>query len=192
MNRKATVMMLVAGSLLFGAALSSAADKQIAGVTFPGEITVEGQTLKLNGVAVRTKFFIKVFAGGFYLQHPTQNAQEAIASEQIKRFELRYMTNMATAKKLQEGFIEAIEEANPKELVEKHKAEIERYASWLDQDMKEGQTSVATYIPGKGLTLVYMGVEKGTIADPEFVQMYFRYNLGEKADEDLREGYLGK
>jgi hypothetical protein len=192
MIRKATVTMLVAGSLLVGATLSQAADREIAGVKFPEEITVQGQPLQLNGVAVRTKFFIKVFAGGFYLQHPTRDAQEAITSEQIKRFELRYLTNMATAKKLQEGFIEAIEEANPKELVAKHKAEIDRYASWLDPDMKAGETSVATYVPGKGLTLVYMGVEKGTIADPEFVQMYFRYNLGEKADEDLREGYLGQ
>jgi len=184
--------MVVVCSMLVWAAPCLAADKEIAGVKFPGEITVDGQTLQLNGVAVRTKLFIKVFAGGFYLQHPTADAQEAIDGEQIKRFELRYLTNMATAKKLQEGFIEAMTEANPKELVEKHKAEIDRYASWLDQDMKEGESSVATYVPGKGLTLVFMGVEKGTIADREFAQMYFRYNLGEKADKDLRKGYLGQ
>ncbi len=169
-----------------------AADKEIAGVNFPGEKTVDGKQLKLNGVALRTKFFIKVFAGGFYLENPTRDAEEAITSEQVKHFHLHYLTSKATAEKLQDGFKEAIIKANPPEMVEKHMADIERYASWLDQDMAPGATSLATYVPGKGLTLVYKGQEKGTIANPEFAQMYFRYNLGAKADKKLRKGYLGQ
>jgi chalcone isomerase-like protein len=51
---------------------------------------------------------------------------------------------------------------------------------------------VSTYVPGKGLTLVFKGQEKGTIPDKEFAQMYFRYNLGEDADSSMREGYLGQ
>ena len=35
-----------------------------------------------------------------------------------------------------EGFKEAIEAANPPELVEKFRKEIDLYASWLDQDME--------------------------------------------------------
>ena len=103
-----------------------------------------------------------------------------------------YLTSKATAKKLREGFIDLITSCNPPELVEHHKADIERYASWLDQDLAPGATSVATYVPGKGLTLVFKGREQGTISSPEFAQMYFRYNLGAKADAKLRDGYLGK
>lgn len=169
-----------------------AGDMKVADVTFPGEKVVEGKALKLNGVALKTKFFIKVFAGGFYLENPTKDAAEAIESEQVKQFHLHYLTSKATAKKLQEGFIEAIVEANPPDLVEKYRKEIDLYASWLDQDMAPGATSVTTYVPGKGLTLVFKGQEKGTIADKTFAQMYFRYNLGENADDAMREGYLAQ
>jgi hypothetical protein len=154
---------------------------------------VAGKTLKLNGVAVRKALiFIKVFAGGFYLENPTTDAAEAIESEQVKHFHLHYLTDKATAKKLQDGFIEAMEKANPPELVEKHRGEIERYASWLDSDMAPGAVSEATYVPGVGVTLTYKGVVKGTIPGAEFAQMYFRYNLGENADKALRKGYLGQ
>ncbi|MBL0713118.1 MAG: chalcone isomerase family protein [Desulfosarcina sp.] len=189
--RRLFIMALAMGWILLTLPASWAVDRELAGVTFPGEKVMAGKTLKLNGVALRTKFFIKVFAGGFYLENPTSDPTEAINSEQVKHFHLHYLTSRATAKKLQEGFKEAIEEANPPELVAKYRKEIDRYASWLDQDMEPGATSLATYVPGKGLTLVFKGQEKGTIASQEFARMYFRYNLGPKASKKLRKGYLG-
>jgi hypothetical protein len=168
--------------MLLGAALvapAMAADKTIAGVTFPGEKMVDGKQVVLNG-------------GGCYLEKPTSSAAEAINSEQVKQFYLHYLTSKATAAKLQDGFIEAIEGANPPDLVKAQEANIKRYASWLDKDMAPGKTSVTTYVPGKGLTLVFYGEEKGTITDPTFIRMYMTYIFGEKADKSLREGYLGK
>ena len=192
MQRKFIATIVMAGVLFLGGGLASAGDMEIGDVTFPGEKVVDGKTLQLNGVALKTKFFIKVFAGGFYLENPTKDATEAIESEQVKQFHLHYLTSKATAQKLQEGFKEAIEEANPPDLVAKYRQEIDLYASWLDQDMAPGATSVTTYVPGKGLTLVFKGQEKGTIADKTFAQMYFRYNLGENADDAMREGYLAQ
>lgn len=189
---KYAATILVLGLFLLGGAMAWAGDMEIADVTFPDQKVVDGKTLQLNGVALKTKFFIKVFAGGLYLENPTKDATEAIESEQVKHYYLHYLTSRATAKKLQNGFKEAIEDANPPELVKKYRKEIDLYASWLDQDMAPGATSVSTYVPGKGLTLVFKGQEKGTISDKIFAQMYFRYNLGEDADSSMREGYLGQ
>ena len=189
----AKVLGLTVCSALLLAGAAAAEDREIAGVAFPGEKVVAGKTLKLNGVAVRkAMIFIKVFAGGFYLENPTSDAAEAIESEQVKHFHLHYLTDKATAQKLQDGFIKAMEKTNPPELVEKHRDKIERYASWLDEDMAPGATSKATYVPGTGLTLEYKGAVKGTIPGAEFARMYFRYNLGENADSALRKGYLGQ
>ncbi len=175
------------------AAAPAVADREIAGVAFPEEKIVDGVRLRLNGVAVRKALvFVKVYAGGFYLERPTADPREAIDSEQVKHFHLHYLTSKATAEKLREGFVEKMTAANPPDLVESHRAEIERYASWLDQDMAPGGTSLTTYVPGEGLTLVVDGVEKGTIPGGEFARMYFRYNLGEGADPALRDGYLGR
>jgi hypothetical protein len=173
--------------------LSAAADRKIAGVTFPGTKVVAGKTLKLNGVALKKKFgFIKVFAGGFYLENPSSDPATITNSEQVKQFVLHYLTSKATAEKLQHGFIEAIEAANPPALVKAQQANIQKYASWLDADMAPGKISVTTYVPGEGLTCVYQGVEKGTITDRDFIKMYFTYNFGEEADSTIRKGYSGQ
>jgi hypothetical protein len=185
-------MIIVVLSCLYTGGLVFAEDTEIAGVKFSSQKTVAGQTLKLNGVAVRKALMVvKVFAGGFYLEKPTQDAREAIESEQVKHFYLHYLTNKATAKKVREGFIEAMEKANSPELIEKHRQEIDRFASWLDTDMQPGSNTESTYVPGEGLTFWVNGEKRGTIQDIEFIQMYYRYNLGEKADKNLRAGYLG-
>jgi len=175
-----------------GCALGIAGDKEVLGVKFPGEKMVAGKTLKLNGVAYRKALMVvKVYAGGFYLENPTKDPKEAIESEQVKHFFLHYLTSKATAKKLQEGFIEAIEKCNPPELVKKHRADIDQHAAWMDKDMAPGKTSVTTYVPGKGLTVEYQGEVRGTIPDKEYAQMYYRYIFGDKADQKMKKGYLG-
>ncbi len=192
MKKKSRFFGILTVVLICTAGIVFAGDTEIAGVKFSQEKTIAGKTLNLNGVALRKALVVvKVFAGGFYLEKPTQDAREAIESEQVKHLSLHYLTSKATAKKIQEGFIEAMEKANPPELVEKHRQEIDRFASWLDTDMQPGSTTESTYIPGEGLTFWVNGEKKGTIQDNEFIQMYYRYCVGEKADKRLRKGYLG-
>ena len=169
-----------------------AGDMEILGVKFPGEKTIAGKTLHLNGVAYRKALgIVKVFVTGLYLEKTTHDATEAIESEQVKYMLTHYLTTKATAKKIREGFVEVIEKCNPPELVAAHKADIDTYAAWLDKDMAPGLTSASTYVPGKGLTLEYQGEIRGTIPGKTFAQMYYRYNLGEKAKKNIRKGLLG-
>ncbi len=192
MAKKTIFLMVVSIFIMSSAVCSHAADRKFHGIKFPEHRVIEGKTLTLNGVALRkAMIFIKVFAGGLYLEHPTKNAKQAIESEQVKYYDLHYLTNLATAKKIQKGFIDEMEKTNPPALVNKHRAEIKQYADWLNQDMKKGSVSESIYIPGKGLTLILNGVVKGTIKDKEFARMYYTYSLGEKADKKLRKGYLG-
>lgn len=191
-NKKWGITGLIILFCLAGTGMVNAEEMKIAGVTFPESKVVADKTLHLNGVAMRKAMaFIKVFVGGFYLENPTNNAEDAITSEQVKHLHLHYLTSKATAKNLSEGFIKAIENANPPDLVEKQRENIDRFASWLDTDMKPGSTAESTYIPGEGLTYWINGEKRGMIQDKEFIQMYYRYNLGEKANKALRKGYLG-
>ena len=135
--------------------------------------------------------FVKVYAVGLYLEKPSQDAREVIESEQVKYMLTHYLTSKATAKKIRNGFIDLMEKGNPKELVEANRADIDTYASWLDADMKPGLTSESVYVPGKGITLTYQGKVRGTIPGSTFAQMYYRYNVGEKADKKIRKGLLG-
>lgn len=196
---KITTIAAVIGMFCFTFGLALAAGSalaaepvELAGVTFPATKVVEGKTLTLNGVAMRKAMgFVKVYVAGLYVEHPSKDGAELIGSEQIKHMVLHYLTGMATAKKLQNGFIDEMKKCNSKEMFERNKSDVDLYASWLDKDMKPGLTSVSTYVPGKGLTLEYQGLVKGTITNNEFVRMYYNYNLGEKADKKIRNGLLG-
>jgi len=189
MINKLSIFVLYLSLFLF-CGIGYAQDMEIGGVKFPGERLVAGKTLKLNGVALKkAALVIKIYAGGFYLETPTKDAQEAIESEQVKRIHLHYLTDKGTVKRIQEGFIDMMEKCNSPELVKAHRADIERYASWLDKKTVPGKTSVTTYVPGVGLTLEYQGDVKGTIPGKEFAQMYFRYVLGNKK---MKKGYLGQ
>ena len=189
------VMLLVCAWLAAGTAADAVAqEKEMLGVRFPEQVAVEGKTLQLNGLAARTAAFglVKVYAGGFYLENPTQDPKEVIDSEQVKYFDLHYLTDKATAKKIQEHFVEMMEDGNPAELVKKHRDNILQHASWMDKDMAPGKTSRTVYIPGVGLKVEYQGEVKGVIPGREYAQMYYRYIFGDKADKKLRDGYLGR
>lgn len=171
---------------------SAAEEVEILGVKFPTQKIVEGKTLTLNGVSYLKKLgFVKVYAVGLYLEKPTRDPKEVIESEQIKQMVTHYLTSMATAEKISQGFIELMEAGNPKDLVEANRADIEKYASWMDKDMAPGLTAISTYVPGTGVIYEYQGKVKGTIPGSTFAQMYYRYNVGENADQQLRKGLLG-
>ncbi len=191
---KAWGILLAVVSILCANQTAVAADAvEVLGVKFPKEKVVEGTSLSLNGVAFRKAMgFIKVYAVGFYLENPSSDAEAVIRSEQIKHLHFHYLTSKATAKKLSDGFLKAFKKANPADMVERNISDAERYASWYDKDMKPGLTAETTYVPGKGLTLMYQGELKGTIVNPEFIQMYYTYNFGEKANAKIRDGLLGK
>jgi len=173
-------------------ALAETATVEVLGVQFPKEKVIEGKTLHLNGVSYLKKFgLVKVYAVGLYLEQPSHDAETVISSQQMKYMLIHYLTDKATATKLREGFIEMIEGGNPPAMVEANRKDIETYASWLNKDMAPGLTSESLYVPGKGLTLIYQGQVRGTIAGEAFAEMYYRYNVGEKADKTIREGLLG-
>ena len=192
MSRRLFVCTMAVVFVFVVAGIGVAGEVEMLGVKFATEKTIEGKTLKLNGVSYLKKLgFVKVYAVGLYLENPTKDPKEVIESEQVKYMLTHYLTSKATAKKISEGFIELMEEGNPKDLVDANRADIDKYASWLDADMKPGLTSESVYVPGKGITLTYQGQVKGTIPGNTFAQMYYRYNVGEKANKKIREGLLG-
>ena len=191
---KRICVLTAAFCLLAGLGYAWAVDEvEVLGVKLPTEKVVAGKTIKLNGVAYRKALgFIKVYVVGLYLENPSHNPDDVINSEEVKQLYFHYLTSKATAKKLQEGYLDLMKECNPPEMLERNKSDVELYASWLDKDMQPNLTSVSTYVPGQGLTLEYQGQVRGTIANPEFVKMYYRYNFGEKANAKIRDGLLGK
>ena len=80
-------------ALLLSLTLSAEA-KTFAGVTMSDTTTVGGQTVTLNGMGLREKYFVDVYVGGLYLQTPTKDGTTAINADEPKRIVMHFVYNV--------------------------------------------------------------------------------------------------
>lgn len=167
-----------------------AAAKEVAGAQFPDSIQVQGKTLKLNGAGLRKKAIFKVYVAGFYVETPSQDPAQLVASEQIKR--MRILTKRDLSKDQVAG---AIIDGFKKNAADKLPALQQRLDSFTQAipDVKEGQELLLTYVPGKGTEIQTSAGQSQTVAGKDFADALFSVWLGPHAvDSGLREGLLGK
>ncbi len=77
--------------LLCMAPVASAATLE--GVTLPDTFTVDGHTLKLNGIGLRTLtiFNVRIYVAALYLQQPSHDAQQILSSPGDKVILLHFL-----------------------------------------------------------------------------------------------------
>ena len=161
--------------------------RQVAGVEFPETLDVGGQQLKLNGAGVRTKFVVKVYAGGLYLAEASHDADAIVTADAPKRVRMVFLRDV-DKKKILETYREGFEKngAAPATL-----AKLDRLAPAL-VDMRKGAEMFVTYVPGQGTTVAAAGGQPVTIEGKDFADAMFRNWLGPKpADGDLKKALLG-
>ena len=62
---------------------------EVAGVRMPDTVTVEGKTLALNGMGLRTRVVFKVYVASLYLEKaPDHDPASVVKSDQVKRVEM--------------------------------------------------------------------------------------------------------
>ena len=62
-----------------------------AGVTLPDTTQVGGQTLVLNGLGVRTKFTVKVYVAGLYLEQKSSDPDAIIKMNAPKQIVMKFV-----------------------------------------------------------------------------------------------------
>lgn len=84
---------LIAGLLLS----SSASARTVSGVALPDRIQQGSRTLHLNGAGVHEVglFNVDVYVGALYLERPSSNPSEILASPQAKSLRLRFMRDVS-------------------------------------------------------------------------------------------------
>ena len=95
------LMALVAGSSPFAG--------ELAGVSLPDRITVEGKTLVLNGMGLREATFLKVdvYVAGLYLESKTSDPEAILGTRQVRRLVLKFVRNVSRGQMVRawgEGF----------------------------------------------------------------------------------------
>jgi hypothetical protein len=161
---------------------------ELKGVKMPDTFDLEGKTLKLNGMGLRTKAIFKVYVLGMYLETPSTDPNAIIAADAPRRAEMHMMRDVGKAKiteAIQEGF-----EKNSKAQLPALKDRLAKMGAGIS-DLKEGQVLTFTYLPGKGTTVVSAGGAPVVIEGKDFADALFLNWLGSNpVDEDLKKGIL--
>lgn len=177
-------------ALLLALTLSTATFAgELAGVTMADTATVGGQTLMLNGMGLREKYFVDIYVGGLYLPSKTTSGATAIAQDKPKRIAMHFVYKQVTAEQMAETFEEGLEklDADKQALA----ARFEKLNGLL-QDAHKGDIVALDYVPGTGTTLTYNGTVKGTIEGTDFMQAIWSIYVGPTpANKKLKAGMLG-
>jgi len=163
---------------------------EIGKVTLPDEMTLENDTLILNGAGLRKKLIIKVYAAGLYLTEASNNANTVLENDKAMALRMHFIYKKVSEEKLitawNEGFGSA---ATSEEL----KPKVDLFNSFFSEPALKGDIYDIIYEPGKGTSVFMKGELKGTIEGIDFKKAVFSIWLGENTGlPKLREKLLGQ
>ncbi len=186
-SKKTLVIFLVILTLAVGATAATAAE--LAGVRLDDTMNVGNARLKLNGIALRTKYMFKIYVGGLYLGQPSRNAADIVRTDAPKALVMQFMRDIK-----RDTMVEAYQEAfanNAPELLAKDKADVDRFLAFLPA-VKEGERLVFSYAPGIGSTFVLGGSAPLVIPGKEFADLYLLVFIGPNPPTpEVKQGLLG-
>ena len=187
MRSSKILLAVIIGSILL---TTPAFGAELAGINMPETITVEGDSLGLQGMGLRKKLFFKVYVAGLYLENPTSDAGNVISSDQLKQVNMVMMRDLERSK-----ITEAVEAGFEKNNAAKMPALRERLDKFNAgiRDLKEGDHLTISYVPGTGTILEGKGNEKLVIEGKDFGDALFSVWFGRHpVDENLKNEMLGK
>lgn len=160
----------------------------LAGVTLPDSAEVGGQTLVLNGMGLREKFFVDVYVGGLYLPSKSTDAAAVIQQDTPKRVVMHFIYDDVPAEKMAETFYEGLSNYPQ---YEGERAKLDQVVAGIP-DMTTGGQIVVDYIPGTGTVITINGAARPAIEGKALGELLFSMFIGPRpATEALKEGMMG-
>ena len=184
-------VLVLAGVLAGGA---HAADLE--GVTLDDRVEVDGQALELNGMALRTRMFFKVYVAGLYLPQKASTAERAIEGGGAKRIVL-VMLRDASAEQFCDATQVGLEANNSEEELERVKPRAEALFAKIRAvgEAHKGMRIVLDYSPSAAATSLSIdgALQGGPMPGEDFFRALLRIWLGERpAQPDLKRLLLGR
>ena len=163
----------------------------LAGISMPDNITIENETLVLNGLGLREKYWVDVYVAGLYLPQKMHNGENVITANITKRIQVEFIYSSVPQAKM----IAVLEEniANNPQFSEETVASIRKCGTWM-QDFTSGDVVRFDYIPDTETTTIYINnATRGSVQSKEFMEAIFAMYVGKyPATEALKQGLLGK
>jgi hypothetical protein len=169
---------------------------ELEGVTLEDRVRVDGQELRLNGIALRTRMvFFKVYVAGLYLPERATTVAEVLSAKGAKRIHLT-MVRDADAEQFVESILTGMRLNHGEAELEAVRAQTDELMAMIRKAAfaPKGTSIMLDYAPSVGGTTLYIdGKAAGRpMAGEEFFRVLLRIWLGDNpAQEDLKEALLG-
>jgi hypothetical protein len=197
-DRRATSALLLLLAAMAGApsrALAQrAAPVTLEGFTFPGEISVAGTKLVLNGVGLRQVAWLKGYAAGLYLTQKATTAADVLAAPGPKRVSMRMLID-GPSEEFAKAFMRGVTRNTPPDKLPELKPRMERFDGIVRRigSIRKGDLIEVEWRPGEGTVALVNGKQRETPVPGEdmFVALLKIY-IGERpTDAELKIGLLG-
>ena len=186
---------LLAGAVVACAFLQTATAAEISGVKFDETVKLAGKELKLNGVGMRTKFIVKVYAAGLYLPEKKNTVADVMKIEGPRRLTLVMMREISSddfGQAFMTGLNNNIDKADKSRFV----TQISKFGEMFGaiEGLKKGDVLHIDWIPGAGTQCELNGKKIGeTLPDVNYYNAVLKIWLGDKpADSALKPALLGE
>lgn len=163
---------------------------ELAGVTLPDKVDVDGHSLVLNGMGLRKKFVIKVYVAGLYLPQRERAAQKILAADAPHRMVMDFLYGVSKDQ-MCEAWNEGLEANTPNASAEVKKG-FTTLCGWMEP-IDKGKRLVLTFLPGQGTQVEVNGKVKGTIPGAATADAILATWIGPEPGpgEDFKKGVLG-
>ncbi len=179
-----SVLFLSSGSLQAG---------EFGGMQFPDKMALPDttETVQLNGVGYRKKFFVKVYIGALYTEKLARSRDEVVALDGPKRISMHIVHDEISSEKLVDAWNEGFEGNMSDDDFEKLRPQIDKFNAMFPT-VRQGDVIYIDYIPGTGTRVSINDEKKGVIAGKDFNRALLDIWLGdEPADNKLKKAMLG-
>jgi hypothetical protein len=173
--------------------IPSAQAAELSGVFVKDQVTAEnGETLLLNGIGLREKYWIDIYVGSLYLVNKTDNVAEILSVPHASRIQMDFVYKEVAKEKLLKAWREGFSKNQSKETMTVLKDRIDQFYSYFDKNVVAKDQYILDYIPGKGTTVTRNNQVLGLIPGEDFKNALLEIWLGNfPADKKLKLGMLG-
>ena len=193
MFKKIVFKGLLAVAMIAGAVSQSALAAEVAGIKFAETQKVGGKDLQLNGLGIRNKFIVKVYATALYLQEKKSTVEEVFAAEGPRRIQLVIMRDISSDD-FGNAFMSGINNNSDSKDKTKIVSQLSKFGEMFAQieGLKKGDVLNLDWVPGTGTVCILNGKQVCEPApDIIFYNSIMKIWLGNKpADASLKPKLL--
>lgn len=167
--------------------------KSVADIEFDDsvKITEASNELMLNGLAVRYKFFFKIYVAALYVEQVSQDAADVIRTDGHKRMHMHFLYDEVPQKKLVNGWLDGFEDNLSNDEYKLLKPRIDQF-NQMFETVHKNDVIMLDYIPRQGTRVKIKGNVKGFVKGKDFNQALLKIWIGDSpVTEDVKAGLLG-